>query len=64
MAMKGFISIDRTNINDSADENYHVVCIPEKTYTGDDIDFVEIDNQDFNISLETSELILADLLAL
>lgn len=61
MAMKGFISIDRTNINDTADEKYHVVCIPNNLYSEGNIHFVEIDNQDFNISLETPELILADL---
>ena len=28
MSMKGFISLDRTNINNPYDNTYHVVCMP------------------------------------
>ena len=29
MAQKGFVSMDRTNLNDSSDNHYHIVCYPK-----------------------------------
>lgn len=30
MAMKGFISMDRTNLSDLDDNRYHIVCMPKR----------------------------------
>lgn len=30
MAMKGFVSMDRTNLTDLDDNRYHIVCIPKQ----------------------------------
>lgn len=31
MSRKGFISMDRTNLSDSEDNTYHIVCMPKKS---------------------------------
>lgn len=61
MAKKGFISVDRTNIADPNDSKYHIVCIPDKKYFGEELHLEEIVTEDFDINQDTSSFDMAEI---
>ena len=59
MAKKGFISMDKTHIDDPEETTYHVVCIPTNYYSGDEIQLINITQED--IDLTSGKQVLFDL---
>lgn len=59
MAKKGFISIDKTNIEDPDDTKYHVVCMPKNMYSGEQVKLITrlIDGDNHTIKMEPFNLL-------
>lgn len=50
MSRKGFVSLDRTNLEDPNDNTYHIVCMPNKIITlSDDFSLCEYKSNNPNL---------------